>query len=115
LATQVQAVTGQHVGLVYVDQGYTSDEPAAVAQTHGIQLEVTKVPEARRGFVLLPCRWVVERTFARASRFRRLARDYERLPELLAGLYCVAFACLMLHQLIHLIWSPKQPLGRLAS
>ena len=37
-----------------------------------------------------------------SARFRRLARDYERLPELLAGLHLVAFTCLMLHQLIHL-------------
>ena len=47
---------------------------------HGIRLEVVKLPEAKRGFVLLPRRWVVERSFAWATRFRRLARDYERLP-----------------------------------
>ena len=51
---------------------------------------------AKRGFVLLPRRWVVERSFAWATRFRRLVRDYERLPETLAGLHLVAFACLML-------------------
>ena len=102
LAAQVQEATGQHVELAYVDQGYTGDEPAAAAEARGIRLEVVKLPQARRGFVLLPRRWVVERTFAWASRFRRLARDYERLPELLAGLHFVAFACLMLHRLIHL-------------
>ena len=57
-----------------------------------------KLPEARRGFVLLPRRWVVERSFAWSSRFRRLARDYERLPETVAGLHFVAFVCIMLQR-----------------
>ncbi|MDP9473751.1 MAG: transposase, partial [Chloroflexota bacterium] len=63
----------------------------------GIQLEVIKLDEAKRGFVLLPRRWVIERSFAWAARFRRLARDCERLPETVAGLHFLAFACLMLH------------------
>jgi len=100
LARQVQAVTGATVELAYVDQGYTGDQPAADAQAHGIRLEVIKLPEARRGFVLLPRRWVVERSFAWAARFRRLARDYERLPETLAGLHFVAFATLMLRNVV---------------
>lgn len=41
-------------------------------------------------------RWVVERSIAWAARFRRLARDYERLPETFAGLHFVVFAGLML-------------------
>lgn len=100
LAAAVQEATGETVELAYVDQGYTGQEPADAAQAHGIRLEVVKLPEAKRGFVLLPKRWVVERGFAWASRFRRLARDYERLPAVLAGLHFVAFACLMLHRLI---------------
>ena len=60
---------------------------------------MVKHTEAKRGFVLLPRRWVVERSFAWATRFRRLVRDYERLPETLAGLHFVAFACLMLQRL----------------
>jgi len=63
-------------------------------------LEVVKLPEAKRGFVLLPRRWVVERSFAWVTRFRRLAKDYERLPETVEGLYFLAFACLMLHRLV---------------
>ena len=100
LAAAVQEATGQTVEVAFVDQGYTGDQPAADAATHGIQLEVVKLAEAKRGFVLLPRRWVVERSFAWASRFRRLAKDYERLPETVAGLHFVAFACLMLHRLI---------------
>ncbi len=65
-------------------------------------MKVVKLPEAKRGFVLLPRRWVIERSFAWASRFRRLARDYERLPDTVAGLHFVAFARLMLHRLITL-------------
>ena len=61
-------------------------------------LEAVKLPEAKRGFVLLPRRWVVERSFAWMARCRRLARDYERLPEMLAGLHLVAFVILMLRR-----------------
>jgi transposase len=96
LVQAVQELTGQNVELAYVDQGYTGEAPAAAALAHGVQLEVVKLPEARRGFVLLPRRWVVERSFAWMARFRRLARDYERLPTTLAGLHFIAFACLML-------------------
>jgi transposase len=70
--------------------------PAAAAAAHGVRLEVVKLPEAKRGFVLLPRRWVVERSFTWTARFRRLARDYERLPTTLAGLHFIAFACLTL-------------------
>ncbi len=102
LAQEVQTVTGQHVEVAFVDQGYTGDEVAVVAAQQGIQLVVVKLAEAKRGFVLLPKRWIVERSFAWIARFRRLARDYERLPSVLAGLHFLAFACLMLHQVIHL-------------
>jgi transposase len=98
LAEAVQEATGESVELAYVDQGYSGERPAQEAETHGISLEVVKYPEAKRGFVLLPRRWVVERDFAWASRFRRLAKDYERLPTTLAGLHFVAFACLFLSQ-----------------
>jgi len=96
LAEGVQEATGQSVKIAYVDQGYTGDEPAEAAKSQGIELFVVKLEEAKRGFVLLPRRWVVERSFAWASRFRRLARDYERLPQTLAGLHFVVFAILML-------------------
>ena len=82
--------------LAYVDQGYTGEQPAADAAAHGMKLEVVKHHEAKRGFVLLPRRWVVERTFAWAARFRRLARDYERLAATLAGYHWLAVAMLML-------------------
>jgi transposase len=98
LAEAVQEATGESVELAYVDQGYTGERPAEEAEARSMKLEVVKHSEAKRGFVLLPRRWVVERGFAWASRFRRLAKDYERLPTTLAGLHFVAFACLFLRQ-----------------
>ena len=103
LVGAVQAATGASVEVAFVDQGYTGDEPAAAAAAHGVRLEAVKLPEAKRGFVLLPRRWVVERPFAWAARFRRLARDYERRPETVAGLHFVAFACLMPHRLVSVV------------
>ncbi len=100
LAEQVQHATGESVEVAFVDQGYTGEQAAEDAEAHGIRLEVVKLPTAKRGFVLLPRRWVVERSFAWMARFRRLARDYERLPETLAGLHFLAFAMVMLKRFI---------------
>lgn len=100
LAKQIQDVTGEHVELAYVDQGYTGDTAAHGATAHSIQLQVVKLPHAKKGFVLLPRRWVVERSFAWTTRFRRLVRDYERLPEMLAGLHFLVFAILLLSRAI---------------
>ncbi len=99
LAAAVQAETGETVTLAYVDGGYTGDGPAKAAEAaaeQGITLEVVKLPGVKRGFVLLPRRWVVERDVAWLSRFRRLARDQERLAEVLTGFHLIAFIMLML-------------------
>jgi transposase len=103
LAQQVQALTGQHVEVAFVDQGYTGDETEQGAADHGLRLEVVKLPEAKPGFVLLPRRWVVERSFGWLARFRRLVRDYERLPDTLKGLHFLAFALLMLARFFQLL------------
>ena len=97
LSKALQEATGQNIQVAFVDQGYTGDKPAEAAAQEGIQLEVVKHHEAKHGFVLLPRRWVVERSFAWAARFRRLARDYERLSITLAGYHWLAFATLMLN------------------
>ena len=99
LAKQVQAATQRSVHLAYVDQGYTGEKAADAAAEQGIELKVVKLAQAKRGFVLLPRRWVVERSFAWLARFRRLSRDYERLPTTLAGLHWLAFSCLLLSNL----------------
>lgn len=95
LAEAVQQITGQSVELAYVDQGYTGKAAEEAAAEHGIQLEVVKHTEAKRGFVLLP-RWGVERSFACAARFRRLTRNYERLATSLGAFHFLALACLMI-------------------
>ncbi|GAD23280.1 IS5 family transposase, partial [Acidovorax sp. MR-S7] len=82
--------------LAWADQGYTGEEPNQQASEHGIDLQIVKLPEAKKGFVLLPRRWVVERSFGWLARFRRLSRDYERLPQVLAGLHFLIFVILML-------------------
>ena len=102
LGREVQDACNDSVELAFVDQGYTGDKPAEAAEANGIRLEVVKLNQAKRGFVLLPRRWVVERSFAWLARFRRLAKDYERLPETLAGLHFIAFACLLLNRIISL-------------
>jgi transposase len=96
LCQQVQEVTGQSVEIAFVDQGYTGEDARQAAAASGIRLEVVKLPEAKKGFILLPRRWVVERSFAWVARFRRLARDYERLPQTVAGLTFLVFGILML-------------------
>jgi transposase len=112
LARQIQEVTDEAVEIAFVDQGYTGDRPAADAQAHGIRLEVVKLPTAKHGFVLLPRRWVVERSFAWMARFRRLVRDCERLSETLVGLHFVAFAMLMAHRFVtFMAQSAKQTLA----
>jgi len=99
-AKAVQKATGQSVGIAYVDQGYTGeqaqDDLKVGAEDRGIMLHVVKLPKAKRGFVLLPRRWVVERNFAWMTRFRRLAKDFDRLPKTVAGLHFAVFACIML-------------------
>ncbi len=100
LAGALQKATGESVELAYVDRGYAGEEPTEAAKELGIRLEVVKHPGAKKGFVLLPRRWVVERSFAWATRFRRLVKDYERLPGTVAGLHFVAFACLFLHRAV---------------
>jgi transposase len=99
LTEAVQKATGQSVQVAFVDQGYTGQTAADEAGAHGIRLEVVKLAEARKGFVLLPRRWVVERTFGWAARFRRLARDYERLATTIGGYHWFALAGLMLKTL----------------
>jgi transposase len=96
LAAKLQEVTGGTVKIAFVDQGYTGENAAQQASDQGIQLEVIKHTEAKKGFVLLPRRWVVERTFGWIGRFRRLARDYERLTETLANYHWVAAIALLL-------------------
>ncbi len=69
-------------------------------------MEVFKLPDAKRGFVLLPRRWRWSGPLAWATRFRRLVKDYEGYASTLAGLHLVAFVCLMLKQAAQLTADP---------
>jgi transposase len=82
--------------MAFVVRGYTGAQPAHDAAQAGLQLEVVRYHEAKHGFVLRPRRWVVERSLAWVARFRRLARDYERLPTTLVDFHWLAFVTLML-------------------
>jgi transposase len=97
LCAAAQAETEDSLELVYADQGYTGPRAAAA---HGIELGIVKLAEPKKGFVLLPRRWVVERTIGWAARFRRLARDYEGLVETLEGLHYAAFGILFTKRLV---------------
>jgi transposase len=99
LTAKVQEVTGGTVEIAFVDQGYTGESAAEQAKVNDVKLEVVKHTEPKKGFVLLPKRWVVERTFGWLGRFRRLARDYERLTETLAGWHWLAFLTLLVPKL----------------
>lgn len=103
IAQDLQAVTQGQVKILYADQGYTGENPAQDAAEQKMELVVIKLKEAKKGFVLLPKRWVVERFFAWASRFRRLSKDYERLSSSLEGIHWLAFLTLtlMLSSIFH--------------
>src|SRR5262249_17907528 len=98
LAARVQEVTGSTVKMAFVDQGYTGENAANQACEAGIELEVVKDNEAKKGFFLLPRRLGGERTFGWLGRFRRLTRDYERLAEVLAGWHWLASLMLLIKQ-----------------
>ncbi len=100
LAAAVQAATGNHIQVAFVDQGYTGAGPEAAAAAEGIDLLVIKRPRPNTGFVLLPRRWVDECSFAWVARFRRLARDYDRLPGTLTEYHTLACVSLMLPRAI---------------
>jgi transposase len=106
MAQAIQDATGDSVELAFVDQGYTGERAKTAAAAHGIELTVVKLQDAKRGFVLLPRRWVVERSFAWATRFRRLVKDYERSAKTLADLHLIAFACIMLKNVAKLTPGP---------
>ena len=72
---------------VRIRESLASFTPVRSASGQGVRLIVVKIEEVKRGFVLLPRRWVVECSFASAARFRRLGRDDERLSSSLAGLH----------------------------
>lgn len=103
LAHRMQEVTGDAVDIAFVDQGDTGARPAAETAAHGSRLEVVTLSTATRGVVVLPQRWVVERSFAWMTCCRHLARDNERVAATLAGLHVVAVVIVLTHRFVSLM------------
>ena len=87
------------VALVYADGGYQGRLVTIAKRAWGIVLEIVRKPADQQGFAVLPRRWVVERTFSWLLRWRRLVRDYERLPETHEAMVKWAMVGLMLNRL----------------
>jgi transposase len=103
LAEQEQDVTDTSVEVAAVGQGDTGARARQDAADQRMRLEVVKRPQAKKVFVRLPRRWVVERSFGWAARFHCLARGYERWPGMLAGWHVLAFSILMLTHFVALM------------
>jgi putative transposase len=102
LLTNTPSEILKHLALLWVDGGY--DGPAFadwVLEHYDIFIEVIKRSDGTTGFVLLPLRWVVERTFSWFGKFRRLSKDYERLLETSAAVLYAAMIRIMLSRLAH--------------
>ena len=87
---------------LWADGAYTGDLIKWVAKTCGWVLEIVQRAAGTVGFVVLPKRWIVERTFGWLGRSRRLSKDYEVLPETSEAFIRVAMIGLMVHRLARL-------------
>ncbi len=85
--------------LIWADGGYAGQLVTWALAAYGWALEIVKRPDDARGFVVLPKRWVVERTFGWLGRCRRLSKDYEALPETSEAWIYLAMTHLMLRRL----------------
>ena len=86
---------------VFADSIYDRVAALLVCFLLGLTLLVVRRRPGTKGFVVLPCRWVVERTFGWLGRWRRLSRNYEQLPEVSEAMVTLAMVRLMLHRLAH--------------
>jgi len=86
--------------LIWADGGYHSDPLFTwLKALTGWILDIVSRPEGSKGFVLLPRRWVVERTFAWLGNYRRLSKDYEQLSQSSEAMIYIAMIHLMLQRL----------------
>jgi putative transposase len=86
--------------LIWADAAYATEALfAEVAEWVRYRLEIVRRPEGTKGWLLLPKRWVVERTFGWLLRFRRHSRDYERRTESSEAMIYVSMISVMLHRL----------------
>ena len=87
--------------LIWADNGYSGQLIVWVKEICNWILDIVKRPEGVKGFILLPRRWVVERTFAWLGKYRRLSKDYECLTETSETMIYSAMIRLMLKRLAH--------------
>jgi putative transposase len=86
--------------LVWVDEGYQgNDALRRIAEELQVQVTIVAKPSGKRGFQLVPRRWVVERTFAWLGRYRRLSKDYEYETHTAETMIVLAMSLLMLRRL----------------
>lgn len=93
---------GSRLRLIWADGAYTGqlrEWVRGLRLWRKLRLEIVSRPEGVKGFVLLPKRWVVERTFGWLTRFRRLSKDYEYLTETSEAMIHVAMINLMVRRL----------------
>lgn len=90
---------GKKLHKVWVDGTYRGTLVDWVADHMRFLLEPVQRPAGAKGFVLLPRRWAVERTFAWLTQCRRLSKDYEALPASSEALIYIAMTRLMLRRL----------------
>ena len=90
----------KRIQVIFADSAYgRKGLPVFVKQTLGYAIELVKRPQGAKGFVLLPKRWIVERTFAWIGRSRRHSKDYERNPETSEAMIYISMIHLMLKRL----------------
>ena len=98
------------ITLVWADGGYAGRLVSWAAGVLRLTVTVVKRSDDTRGFVVVPRRWVVERTFGWLMRHRRLVRDYERLPEHHEAMVLWATIMIMTRQLArHATGTPPHP------
>jgi len=85
--------------LMWADGGYAGKLVEWVAVTFVWVLEIVKRSDEVTGFVVLPKRWIVERSFGWIGRYRRHSKDYEYLPESSEAMILIAMISLMVHRL----------------
>ncbi len=90
------------IRLLWADHAYAGDLVAwlwALRPWRKVRLEIVKRPEGTKGFLLLPKRWMVERTLGWFNRYRRLSKDYEFLPQTSQAMIHVVMIHLMTRRL----------------
>ena len=99
----VRATPFRRLRVIWADGAYAGALPSWVRGLRKwgkVRMEIVRKAKGRRGFAVVPWRWIVERTFAWLGRYRRLKSDYERLPETTEAIIHIAMIRLMVRRLV---------------